>query len=197
MELQIDERILCYRRRVSWNQPGHAHFLTFSCHGRQPFLRSESCCRWLADSVRNTCDKLQFRLWAYVFMPEHVHLLVYPFRSNYRIAEFLKAIKISVARRTIFRLRKERPNFLKKLAVVTQNGKIEYRFWQAGGGYDHNLWTLKRIIEKAGYCHANPVKRGLAKNPAEWKWSSFRSLTTGTKETDILEIDEWDDSILG
>ena len=115
VEFQIDEKILCYRRRVSWNQPGHAHFLTFSCHGRQPFLRSEGCCRWLADSVRNTCDKLQFRLWAYVFMPEHVHLLVYPFCSNYRIAEFLKAIKVSVARRTVFRLKKNGRIFCRSL----------------------------------------------------------------------------------
>ncbi len=35
--------------------------------------------------------------------------------------------------------------------------------------------------------HANPVKRGLVKNPAEWIWSSYLSHWSG--EIGLIEMD--------
>jgi len=37
-----------------------------------------------------------------------------------------------------------------------------------------NVWTTKRRIEKLRYMHRNPVRRGLAAQPDQWAWSSFR-----------------------
>ncbi len=58
-------------RRPAVNEPGHAHELTFCCFHRYPFLKSERACRWLAESLEEARQKLDFALWAYVFMPEH------------------------------------------------------------------------------------------------------------------------------
>jgi putative transposase len=41
--------------------------------------------------------------------------------------------------------------------------------------YDFNVWSARKRIEKLRYMHRNPVKGGLALEPEQWQWSSFRS----------------------
>jgi putative transposase len=65
-------------RRRAYNIPGHAHELTFSTYQRYPFLRADRCCGWLADSIAVAREKQAFWVWSYVFMPDHVHLLLNP-----------------------------------------------------------------------------------------------------------------------
>jgi putative transposase len=187
VEYEIGSSIYQYKKRVKFNHPNHAHFLTFSCHQRKPFLKSENCCEWLGASIRKSCDKHQFSLWAYVFMPEHVHLLVFPNNQKYDIGEFLHSVKLPVARRAITKLKNEYPDFLRHLS--SGDG---YRFWLPGGGFDSNLWTWKFIIQKAEYCHNNPVKRGLVSEPQQWKWSSYSALVQN--KPGPLKVDEWRDS---
>ena len=50
--------------------PGHAHYLTFSCFGRQPFLASDRARRWLLDAIRAAREEHPFDLWAFVIMPD-------------------------------------------------------------------------------------------------------------------------------
>jgi len=37
------------------------------------------------------------------------------------------------------------------------------------------VYNPQKIKEKLDYMHANPVNRGLVKNPSAWVWSSFLS----------------------
>ena len=50
-----------------------------------------------------------FRLWAWVIMPEHVHLLRYPVAETYSIARILRSIKGPFARRVLTDRRKSAP----------------------------------------------------------------------------------------
>jgi len=88
-------------RRPALNVPGDAHELTFTCFRRYAFLKAERTCEWLADAVNKARTKHDFHLWAYVFMPEHVHLLVYPKKPAYDIRAILKTIKQPVGRKAI------------------------------------------------------------------------------------------------
>lgn len=68
-------RPLTFRKTCRrYNDPGHAHALTFSCFGRQPFLRGDRARQWFVDCLAMARAKHAFGLWAYVIMPEHVHL---------------------------------------------------------------------------------------------------------------------------
>jgi putative transposase len=58
------------------NEPGHAHELTFSCYRRFPFFSRDRVCQWI-EEARTSLD---FDVWAWVFMPDHVHLFVRPRR---------------------------------------------------------------------------------------------------------------------
>ena len=44
---------------------------------------------------------------------------------------------------------------------------------QAWRFYDFNVWSRKKKIEKLGYMHANPLKRGLVDDPKLWPSSSY------------------------
>ena len=66
--------------RKSFNIPGHAHELTFSCYRKYPFFKAEArCCEWLAEAIGAARQSQSFWLWAFVIMPDHVHLIVYPY----------------------------------------------------------------------------------------------------------------------
>src|SRR5260221_12896969 len=75
------------RRRPAFNDPGHAHELTICIANRHPFLQSDLTCGWLGPAIEAARTKHQFALWAYVFMPDHVHLVVFPRRLDYDIED--------------------------------------------------------------------------------------------------------------
>ena len=156
-----------------WNTPWDAHALTFSCYRRMPLLLSERTRRYLADAVTKARTKHIFDVWAYVLMPEHVHLVIWPTRETYSISDILKSIKQSAARRALNWLRRENPSGLVPLA--TGHKDSPHRFWQDGGGYDRNIRDSAALRAVIDYIHGNPVKRGLVSVPDDWKWSSYRA----------------------
>jgi len=112
-----------------------------------------------------------FSVWAYVFMPEHVHMIVYPRRRKYDVAEIKQAIKEPVGRRAVDFLRAEFPQWLARIAVKKRD-RTRYHFWQKGGGYDRNITESTTLMEMIHYIHMNPVRRELVERASDWKWSS-------------------------
>ena len=160
------------KRCKRYNERGHAHFLTFSCFRRQPFLTKDRTRGWMIEAINLSRDRHQFDLWAYVIMPEHVHLILFPRFDDYDISRILSTLKQPVAKRAWLFVRKEAPLFLDRMTDRQPNGKSTIRFWQRGGGYDSNLWNPKPIWEAIDYVHNNPVKRGLCQSAEQWRWSS-------------------------
>jgi putative transposase len=87
------------RTRRTYNVPGHAHELTFSCYRKFEFLKAERTCLWLAEAIEAVRTEMDVGLWAYVFMPDHVHLIIRPRRPVYDVASILRAIEEPVGRR--------------------------------------------------------------------------------------------------
>jgi len=158
--------------RRSINEAGHAHELTFGCYHGFPFLSRERTCRWLADSIEDARKKLDFSLWAYVFMPNHVHLIVhFGWSANYEVAEVLREIKQPVSRKALAFVRAEAPHWLPRLSQ-RRGQRIEHHFWQRGGGYDRNITEPATLMRMIDYIHLNPVRKQLVERAADWKWSS-------------------------
>ena len=53
------------------------HFVTFSCYRRLPRLRDGRLCDLFLKCLERVRRTYRFRVYGYVVMPEHVHLLVY------------------------------------------------------------------------------------------------------------------------
>ncbi len=156
-----------------FDEPGHAHFLTFSCFHRMALLSKDRTRNWLVDAIGDARAKHRFHLWTWVIMPEHVHLLIWPPQPKYATAPILADIKRPVGQKAIAWLKEHSPGFLEKLTVRNRN-RTYHRFWQAGPGQDHNIYEPETAHEVVRYVHENPVHRGLVPKPEDWSWSSAR-----------------------
>jgi putative transposase len=139
-----------------FHKSGQTHFVTFSCHRRRPLLATKGAPEAFENAMERVRCKFTLRVFGYVIMPEHVHLLLSE-PENAHLSDALKSLKQSVARRMI--------------------GNEEY-FWQKRY-YDFNVRNRRQFEEKLRYLHRNPVTRGLCERAEDWPWSSFRHYATG------------------
>ncbi len=86
------------KRCRRYEDPGHSHELTFSCYRRLPLLSRDRTREWLVEAIAEARDRERFDLWAYVIIPEHVHLLIRPRESGYKISRIFWRIKQPVGR---------------------------------------------------------------------------------------------------
>jgi len=160
--------------RLSWDNPGDAHFLTYSCYQQLPLLSRKRTCRWIVDALRSTRRVHNVALWAYVIMPEHVHVLLCPRERDYEMRRILVALKrpVSDAAREYLE-RTGNVAWLSRLTVRYPSRRV-FRFWQPGGGFDRNICHEKSLSAVLEYIHLNPVRRGLVAQTTDWEWSSAR-----------------------
>jgi REP element-mobilizing transposase RayT len=109
---------------------GHLHELTFSCYRRKPLLTNDPWRRILARSIDQTCNDEEFGLVAFVFMPEHVHLLVVPFdKEQSRVSRFLARVKQPTSRQIKVILVDNNSSLVEQLRACTT---ISYRIPNPG-----------------------------------------------------------------
>ena len=140
------------------------HFIPFSCFHRLPLLDMPEARESFAAVLEQTRARHGARVYAYVLMPEHVHLLVNE-PPRILLSQFLKAVKQMTSRKL--------------------RGPRE-KFWQARY-YDSNVSGERARSEVIRYIHRNPVVRGLVGRPEDWAWSSFRHYASGVKGTVEIE----------
>jgi putative transposase len=139
----------------------------------------------LAEAIESARSRLDFALWAFVFMPEHVHMIVWPKCPDYRVADILSAIKEPVGRRAVKHLAEYAPDWLPRI-TRTRGQRTERLFWQSGGGFDRNIIEPATLMTMIDYLHANPVRRGLVERPSDWCWSSASWLCEGTNHCGLV-----------
>lgn len=161
------------KRRKRIDQLGNARELTFSCYKRFPFLIRDRPRTWFIEALRQAKRKFAIDLWAYVIMPDHVHLIVYPREPNVQVGRVVGTVKEYVARRAIRYLEQHAPEWLARITV--QEGLCKRRrFWQPGGGFDRNVTEPATLYKMIEYIHLNPVRKNLVAKPEDWEWSSAR-----------------------
>ena len=55
---------------------GQSHFLTFSCYHRRPLLAQMQMQNAFLLALEQVRRRFEMRVYGYVVMPEHVHLLI-------------------------------------------------------------------------------------------------------------------------
>ena len=78
-----------YRREV----PDNTRFLTFSCYRRLPLFRNDAIKQSFVDHLDRSRSGTRFRLFAWVIMPEHVHLLLRPQVPEYPMPRVFNRLK--------------------------------------------------------------------------------------------------------
>lgn len=104
-------------------------------------------------------------------MPNHVHLLIWPFEEEYDIGKILQGINGAMSRRYSRCLKRLNP-MLRSSFLEKKKERIIFRFWQRGGGFDRNLFNDKAIHESILYIQNNPVRARLTIQVDHYRWSS-------------------------
>lgn len=161
-----------HRRKLKRvDEPGHARYLTCSCYHQLALFNNDKIKSAFADHLASVKSRLGFRLYAWVVMPEHFHLLIHPTTGGASVTAILRKLKSDFAMATIARWRELDAPILPRITTPQET----QRFWQAGGGYDRNVFSESELTKKIAYTHLNPVRRGLVSQPEDWEWSSVRA----------------------
>jgi putative transposase len=189
-----------------FHQSGESHFVTFSCYGRRLKFVNAAVYDLFPLCLEHMRCKFQMRIYGYVVMPEHVHLLLSePERGT--LADAMHYLKLSFSKR-VRSLRICTPGStgvsapgsagvcaLGSTGVCAPGSPLlwanlgPHPFWQKRY-HDRNVRDAHEFTVKLRYLHRNPVKRGLVKDPGDWKWSSFRHYAL--RENGVVEIEsEW------
>ncbi|HUT89267.1 MAG TPA: transposase [Thermoguttaceae bacterium] len=170
-----------------YDEPGHFHELTFSCYQRVPLLTNDTWREMLSRAIDRALVRHKYCLAAFVYVPEHVHLLVWPQDGASEVEHLLKAVKRPYSYRIKQLLIAGHSPLLKRLTGRQPPGVMTFRYWQEGPGYDRNLTERESILASIDYIHMNPVRRGLCPRAIDWRWSSARFyLNDGKQEDDAL-----------
>ena len=129
------------------HRPGDYHELTFSCYRRLPLLTNDDWRRRLAVGIDQANEACRVEPVAFVLMPEHIHLLVYPLSLSETgdIDVYLKSVKEPFSKEIKKLLTVSSSPLLKRLTARERPGKTTFRFWQEGPGFDRNLFTPEAI----------------------------------------------------
>lgn len=129
------------------------------------WLTDASCADIVAEAL-TSFDGERYRLLAWVVMPNHVHALIRQ-EDGWPLSTVVKSWKSFTAR------------------------KVNHRLGRSGA-----LWApdyFDRFMRDEGqtnaamnYIEANPVKAGLCRTPADWRWSSAAGRTGGAADIESL-----------
>jgi REP element-mobilizing transposase RayT len=111
------------------------HFVTFSCHHRDPLLAEPQARTVVEQTLERVRQWYGFYVCGYAIMPEHLHLLISePDRAT--LSRVLQMLKQNTAH--LLRPPEGSPFWLPRY-------------------YDFNVWSEDKRVEKLRYMHRNPV----------------------------------------
>jgi putative transposase len=150
--------------------PSYPHHIIQRGNNRQPIFFEEKDYEVFLDCLREAKRKCRARLYAYVLMTNHVHLLVEPGQEG-DLGRFMQ----SVGRRYVRYMND----------THDRTGTLwEGRFKSAVVSRDEYLIMCSRYIE------LNPVRAGMARHPRDYRWSSYHRRALGRPD-DLLDDDPW------
>jgi len=137
------------------------HFVTFSVYKHINVFRNGLVAEEFIENLNFYIRKHKCKMYAYVIMPNHVHLLV-KLNDNENISDLIRDIKkyFSFKAKNLMSVITEF-----ELKKFYNNGK--YQFWERG--FDELTIRSERVFNiKFQYIINNPVKAGLVNNAGDY-----------------------------
>ena len=127
-----------------------AYFVTICTHQRRAMLNDSILVDRLLGVLRKECAVGEFDVYAYCFMPDHLHLALIALGDSCRLDAFLRAFKGA--------------------AASEARGLGIRSLWQKGF-YDHVIRTGEGLAAVAWYIFSNPLRKSLVERMDEWPYS--------------------------
>ena len=145
---------IAYKKRTrlkEFNYKGlYRYFITICTFNKdQIFKDNPSIVTGLIDILREQSRTFRFKIWAYCFMPDHIHLLLEGDDVNSDLRKFISSFK-------------QLSSFYYKTRIGKQLWQINY--------YDHVLRREEDNINVAYYFFNNPVRKGIVDDFKQYKY---------------------------
>lgn len=170
--------------KISRDNP--CYYLTSVAKDRLPVFRTDEIKKIACNALDEARKSAGILIFAYVVMPDHVHLIT---NGGRKVSDVLRFANGIAARRIIDYLKEK--NFECSLAKLRQEEKSR--------GYKYTLWehhpnaflltSETTFMQKVNYVHQNPVRAGLAKRAEDYSYSSARIWQRKPLDDEPLRID--------
>ena len=176
-------------RRKSHIDHGDIYFWTATINKWYRLLEGDEYKDVIIDSLQYLSDAGKIDVFAFIIMPNHIHLIWRVNEPNGKESPQRSLLKYTAH---IFRqmLKAEGDNKLNAYRVDAENKKFE--FWQRDS-LAIPLFTRKVATQKLNYMHNNPLAErwSLVKHPCDYKYSSARYYEMDEKNFPFLK-DLWE-----
>jgi REP-associated tyrosine transposase len=176
---------MAHRFLISQDSP--ALYITIVTKDRLPVFQTAKLKHALCSAIAEARQTAGFLLFAYVLMPDHMHLLT---SRPSTTSEVLRVLKGVTARRIIDYLKaNNHSSSLAKLQHAQRERNYRYSLWQT----EKNVlpvFSEEMFMQKVHYIHQNPVRAGLVQHAEEYSWSSVRVWRSCQLEREPLQLDK-------
>ena len=128
----------------------YRYFITLRCYNRASHFANGNFVTKVLRILKKTAEQKKFYIWAYCFMPDHLHLLVEGKTEDADMRRFVTTFK----QKTAFWF----------------NRPSGARLWQPNY-YERVLRKDEATSAVARYIFENPVRKGIAKEYAQYPYS--------------------------
>lgn len=153
-----------YKKRIrlqDFDYQGHyRYFITVCTHNKYPLFGNNGLADNILESLRDKAKSFGFKVWAYCFMPDHLHFLVEGLKPDSNMKRFISSFKQTTG--YYYKRQTDRP------------------LWQINY-YEHVLRKDEDLRTVARYIFNNPVRKGLVESYRNYK-------LLGSFEFDINEL---------
>jgi putative transposase len=144
---------LGYKKRIrlkDFDYKGcYRYFITLCTFDKRPIFKESSIVTSLIDILREKSESFAFKVWAYCFMPDHLHILIEGKDSNSDLKQFISTYK-------------QYTGFYYKKDTALPLWQINF--------HEHVLRKEEDTMTIAYYIFDNPVRKGLVSDYRQYKF---------------------------
>lgn len=151
-------------------EKGFVYYVTSVTYLREGIFLDEISARFLLITIAYHKFLLDFKLFAYVVMPDHFHIIIQP-SDEYPLPKIMNFIK---------------GNFARKYNEIH---KRKNPVWQKRY-YETVMREEKDIVHRINYTHNNPVRKGIVLEPKDYEFSSYHQYFGQVRQKIQIPIDK-------
>ena len=168
------------------SRDSQALFITAVAKDRLPVFKTNALAQVACSALEEARRSGGFLIFAYVIMPDHLHLLTDCPKTS---ADVLRYVKGLIGRKVI--------DHLKAKGYESSLAKLRHEQWKRK--HTHSLWQQEKnvlsifseamLMQKVNYIHLNPVRAEICDSPVDYRWSSARFWRRLESDDEPLKVD--------
>jgi putative transposase len=174
------------RYKICESEP--PYFITCTTVAWIPIFTRKSYFDILINTLNYCRQNKELKIFAYVVLDNHLHLIV----DGDNLSKTIKEFKSYTAREIIQRAKEEEKDWLLsqlKFHKLEHKKESSYQVWQEGF-HPKMITSEEMLAQKIEYIHYNPVRIGVVEKAEDWLYSSARNYLglSVMLEIDILKV---------